>query len=100
MISAVMSSPAKSFSALRLICPVSPSTGSVLNTRPWVAQMDSVTSRYSGCTVLGSNTVRDLLLRLPRTAISTASASAVAPSYSEALLTSMPLRPHSMVWYS
>jgi hypothetical protein len=37
---------------------------------------------------------------MQRSAISTASASAVAPSYSDALLTSMPVRRVIIVWYS
>jgi hypothetical protein len=37
---------------------------------------------------------------LARTAISRASASAEAPSYIEALLTSRPVSAHIMLWYS
>ncbi len=38
--------------------------------------------------------------RVLSTAIMAASAQAVAPSYKDALLTSMPVRPQIMVWYS
>ena len=43
---------------------------------------------------------RELEPRLARTAIRQASASAEAPSYSEAFETSMPVRAHIIDWYS
>ena len=55
--------------------------------------------RYAGCTDVGTSTRRGPL-RMQRSAISTASASAVAPSYRDAFATSMPVSRVIMVWYS
>ena len=59
----------------------------------------SIVLRYAGCSDSGTSTRREPFLVL-RSAISTASATAVAPSYIEALLMSMPVRRVIIVWYS
>ncbi len=55
------------------------------------------TSRYSGCT---ERAISTRFLPVERTAIKTASGTAVEPSYMEALATSMPVSWQIMVWNS
>jgi len=54
-------------------------------------------ARYSGCSAFDSSTRRR---RVARTAISTLSAQAEAPSYMEALAASIPVSWQTNVWYS
>ena len=57
-----------------------------------------MTSRYSGCTVLRDQ--HAAARPVTRTAIITASAAPVEPSYMEALAISMPVSSQIMVWNS
>ena len=66
---------------------------------PCSSTIDWIVLRYAGCSDSGTSTRRGPFFAL-RSAISTASAAAVAPSYIEALLMSMPVRRVIIVWYS
>ncbi len=64
--------------------------------------MPCAMARYAGCTHLGISTLlrADFGSRLIRIAIKIVSAYAEAPSYNEALATSMPVSAVIMLWYS
>src|SRR3546814_2865444 len=67
---------------------------------PCAGVVAATTSRYSGLTARGTSARPEPFCLLARTAISSASPSADAPSYIEALETSMPVSPQIIVWYS
>ena len=86
--------------ASRFAVPYFESNSSRSKVSLWLPAIATATFRYTGLTPDVNNTRLDFAVRFDLTAISAASASADAPSYTDALLASRPVRPVIIVWYS